>query len=100
MLVLIKDYQQDLKQQLNKVENAWRNRNLPLLAQISHRICGSAGSFGFDLVGTQFAELEQSALQGDQLAIANRIQQMIDITRLCVDLPGVNIPQAIINHNK
>jgi HPt (histidine-containing phosphotransfer) domain-containing protein len=100
MLVLIKDYQQDLKQQLNKVENAWRNRNLPLLAQISHRICSSAGSFGFDLVGTQFAELEQSALQGDQLAIANRIQQMIDITRLCVDLPGVNIPQAIINHNK
>lgn len=99
MLSLIKDYQQDLREQISKIEQAWQKRNLPLLAEISHRISGSAGSFGFDLVGSKFADIEQSALQEDELAIASGLQETIDITRLCVDLPGVDIPRAIVNHN-
>jgi hypothetical protein len=50
-------------------------------------------------VGTKFADIEQSALQEDELAIANALQETLHIARLCVDLPGVDIPQAIVNHN-
>jgi signal transduction histidine kinase/DNA-binding NarL/FixJ family response regulator len=99
MLALIKDYQKDLKQQLDKAEETWQRRDMPQLAAISHRIRGSAGSFGFDLIGNYFADIEDHALQGDELAIAEDIQQAIKDSRLCLELPGIDIPQAIVNCN-
>jgi signal transduction histidine kinase/CheY-like chemotaxis protein/HPt (histidine-containing phosphotransfer) domain-containing protein len=98
MLVLIRGYQQELLLQLQNVEDAWQQKDLVQISDIAHRIRGSASSFGFDLVSEKFADLEQSALQDDEMAIAYTLPKVLQLSRLCVNLPQVDIPQGIINH--
>ncbi|MFT2092891.1 ATP-binding protein [Paraglaciecola sp. 2405UD69-4] len=98
MLALVKEYQVSLREQLFKIEQALLQRDLPLISEISHIIKGSAGSFGFALIGRKFANIEYSALQDDEISIAYELPKVIALSRQCIDLPGVNIPQGIINH--
>jgi signal transduction histidine kinase/CheY-like chemotaxis protein len=99
MRVLINDYQKDLKEQLTKIEAAWEKKNIASLAELCHRIKGSAGSFGFEVVGNRFAEIEQHALQDDELAIASELPDVISFVRTLLELPGIDISQAMVNHS-
>jgi two-component system, sensor histidine kinase LadS len=99
MLSLTRDYQQDLKLQISKFEAAWQDKNIIVVLDLAHRISGSAGSFGFDILSQKFAELEVAAQQEDEIAIGMVLPKILDLTRLCVDLPNVDVPQGITNHN-
>lgn len=99
MLALIKDYQKELIVQLQKIESAWQQKDLTIISEVAHRIRGSASSFGFDLVSEKFAEIERSALQDDEMAIASELPKVLKLSRLCASLPQVDIPLGIINHH-
>ncbi len=99
MLRLIKDYQEDLRDQVVNIELALEQRDLTVISEISHRIRGSAGSFGFDIIGQKFADIEHCALQDDEIAVSYELPKVLALTRQCIDLPGVNIAQGIVKHH-
>jgi signal transduction histidine kinase/CheY-like chemotaxis protein len=99
MLMLIQDYQKDLKKQLIKIEADWEQRNIQSLAELSHRIKGSAGSFGFEIIGNKFGVIEQYALQDDELAIANELPRVLSFAHSLLGLPGIDISRAMVNHS-
>ncbi|MFT4810575.1 MAG: CheY-like chemotaxis protein [Paraglaciecola sp.] len=99
MLRLIKDYQQDLSEQVVKLEDALKQSDLTIISEIAHRIRGSAGSFGFDIIGNKFADIEHCALQDDEISVAYELPKIIALTKLCIDLPGVDIAQGIVKHH-
>lgn len=99
MLPLIRDYQQDLKSQIAKVQQALEQRDLSLIAEYAHKIRGSAGTFGFDIVGEKFANIEHCALQDDEIAVTYELPKVLALATQCIDLPGVDIPRGITNHH-
>jgi signal transduction histidine kinase/CheY-like chemotaxis protein len=99
MLRLINDYQQDLLEQVVNLQQALEQRDLTIISEIAHRIKGSAGSFGFDIVGQKFADIEHCALQDDEIAVTYELPKLLALTKQCIDLPGVDIAQGIIKHN-
>jgi signal transduction histidine kinase/CheY-like chemotaxis protein len=99
MLTLIKDYQQELRDQISNLQMALEQRDLTIISEISHRIRGSAGSFGFDIIGQKFADMEHSALQDDEIAVTYELPKLLALTKQCIDLPGIDIPQGIVRHH-
>ncbi|MGS2720983.1 response regulator [Paraglaciecola aestuariivivens] len=98
MLTLVQDYKRDLAEQIQQIEQALQHRDLSLIAEYAHKIVGSAGSFGFDIVGEKFANIEHSALQDDEIAVTYELPKVIQLTQQCLNLPGVDIAQALVNH--
>jgi signal transduction histidine kinase/DNA-binding response OmpR family regulator len=99
MLCLIKDYQQDLREQIVNIQQALEQRDLTIISEVAHRIRGSAGSFGFDIIGQKFADIEHSALQDDEIAVTYELPKVLALTKKCIDLPGVDIAQGIVKHH-
>ncbi|MBU3003439.1 7TM diverse intracellular signaling domain-containing protein [Paraglaciecola arctica] len=99
MLKLIKDYQLDLRDEMASLQKALEQGDLTIISEIAHRIRGSAGSFGFDIIGQKFADIEHCALQDDEIAVTYELPKVIALTLQCIDLPGVDIAQGIINHH-
>lgn len=99
MLKLIKDYQLDLREQVVSLQKALEQRDLTVISEIAHRIRGSAGSFGFDVIGQKFADIEHCALQDDEIAVTYELPKTLALTQQCIDLPGVDIAQGIVKHN-
>lgn len=99
MLNLIKDYQQDLFKEIVNLQQALDQRDLTIISEIAHRIRGSAGSFGFDIIGQKFADIEHCALQDDEIAVTYELPKVLTLTKQCIDLPGVDIAQGIIKHH-
>ncbi|WP_133468813.1 response regulator [Paraglaciecola marina] len=98
MLNLVSEYQDNLREQLVKIDKALKQRDLSVVSEIAHNISGSAGSFGFALIGNKFANIEKSALQDDEIAIAFELPKILALAHQCTDLPCVNIPLGIVNH--
>jgi signal transduction histidine kinase/CheY-like chemotaxis protein len=99
MLRLIKDYQQDLREQVVNMQQALEQRDLTIISEIAHRIRGSAGSFGFDIISQKFADIEHCALQDDEIAVTYELPKVLALTKQCIDLPGVDIAQGIVKHH-
>jgi HPt (histidine-containing phosphotransfer) domain-containing protein len=99
MLKLIKDYQQDLREQVVNLQRALEQRDLTIISEIAHRIRGSAGSFGFDIIGQKFADIEKCALQDDEIAVTYELPNVMALTKQCIELPGVDIAQGIVRHH-
>jgi signal transduction histidine kinase/CheY-like chemotaxis protein len=99
MLKLIKDYQQDLREQLINLQKALDQQDLTIISEIAHRIRGSAGSFGFDIIGEKFANIEHCALQDDEIAVTYELPKLLALTQYCVELPGIDIAKGIVNHH-
>jgi len=99
MLKLIKDYQQDLRDQIGHLQKALEQRDLTIVSEISHSISGSAGSFGFDIIGQKFADMEHVALQDDEIAVTYELPKVLALTKQCIDLPGIDIAQGIVRHH-
>ncbi|MEP1448415.1 MAG: 7TM diverse intracellular signaling domain-containing protein [Paraglaciecola sp.] len=99
MLKLIKDYQLDLREQIANLQKALDQGDLTIISEIAHRIRGSAGSFGFDIIGQKFADIEHCALQDDEIAVTYELPKVIALTEQCIDLPGVDIATGIIKHH-
>jgi HPt (histidine-containing phosphotransfer) domain-containing protein len=72
---------------------------LTIISEIAHRIRGSAGSFGFDIIGQKFADIEHCALQDDEIAVTYELPKVLALTKQCIDLPGVDIAQGIVKHH-
>ena len=98
-LRLIKDYQQDLREQLVNLQQALEQRDLTVISEIAHRIRGSAGSFGFDIISQKFADIEHSALQDDEIAVTYGLPKVLALTTQCIELPGIDIAQGIVRHH-
>ncbi|MEP2650724.1 MAG: response regulator, partial [Paraglaciecola sp.] len=98
MLNLVSEYQDNLREQLDNINSALIQQDLSLISEIAHNISGSAGSFGFALIGNKFVNIEKYALQDDEIAIAIELPKVVALARQCTDLPCVNIPQGIVNH--
>jgi two-component system, sensor histidine kinase LadS len=99
MLALSRDYQQDLSLQITKIEAAWQNKDMFALQNLAHRIRGSAGAFGFDILEAKFTDLEFFAQQDDEIAVGFELPIILELTRLCINIRGVDVPQGIANHN-
>jgi len=98
MQSLIRDYAKDLVGYLQEVEDAWSRKEFKELQDISHRIKGSAGSFGFSLLGEQFSKIESQLKQQQQDNLASDVARAIAYGRQCTGAPGVDLAQAIVNH--
>ncbi len=99
MLRLIKDYQEDLREQVVDIQLALEQRDLTVISEIAHRIRGSAGSFGFDIIGQKFADIEHSSLQDDEIAVTYELPKVLALTMQCIDLSGKDIAQGIVKHH-
>lgn len=99
MLPIIRDYHADLSLQLDDCEKAFADHNWSGLGELSHRIKGSAGSFGFQELGDKFAELEHYCKAADPFSIEQYFPQVLEYARLCASIPGINIPLGVINYN-
>ncbi|MBL4631508.1 MAG: response regulator [Paraglaciecola sp.] len=99
MLQLIKDYQQDLRVRITKLQQALAQRDLTIISEIAHSIKSSAGSFGFDVIGDKFADIEHCALQDDEIAVTYELPKVLALTEQCIDLPGVDIAKGIVKHH-
>jgi CheY-like chemotaxis protein/anti-sigma regulatory factor (Ser/Thr protein kinase) len=99
MLPLIQGYITDLRKELISIERAWIARDLSSIAKSIHRIKGAAGSFGLANIGEAFSKLEHSALNDDEAGLENTIAQVLRFSHMCIDLPGVDVAQAIVNFN-
>ena len=99
MVKLIRDYQQDLGDQVDNLEKALGQGDLTIISEISHKIRGSAGSFGFDIIAQKFADIEHCALQDDEIAVTYELPKVLALSKQCIDLPGVDIPQGIVKHH-
>ena len=99
MIKLINDYRQSLRKQVGYLQQALEQRDLTVISEISHRIKGSAGSFGFDFIGQKFADIELCALQDDEIALIYELPKVLALTKQCIDLPGVDIAQGIVKHH-
>jgi signal transduction histidine kinase/CheY-like chemotaxis protein len=99
MLRLITDYQQNLRKQVVNLEKALEQRDLTVISEISHKIRGAAGSFGFDIIAQKFADIEHCALQDDEIAVTYELPKVLALTKQCIDLPGVDIAQGIVKHH-
>lgn len=99
MLRLIKDYQEDLREQVVNMQQALDRRDLTIISEIAHRIRGSAGSFGFDIISQKFADIEHFSLQDDEIAVSYELPKALALTKQCIDLPGVDIAQGIVKHH-
>ena len=99
MLKLIKDYQHDLREQVVTLQQALEQRDLTIISEIAHRIRGSAGSFGFDIIGQKFADIEHCALQDDEISVTYELPKVLALTKHCIELPGVDIAQGIVKHH-
>jgi signal transduction histidine kinase/DNA-binding response OmpR family regulator len=99
MLRLIKDYQEDLREQVVNLQQALDRRDLTIISEIAHRIRGSAGSFGFDVISQKFADIEHFSLQDDEIAVSYALPKALALTKQCIDLPGVDIAQGIVKHH-
>ncbi len=98
MLKLIGDYAVDLDKQIHDAQLALEQRDMALIGDIAHRIKGSAGAFGFDLLSKKFADIEHSAMQDDEIAVSYELPKILALAQVCVDLPGVDIAKGIINN--
>lgn len=99
MLKLIKDYQHDMRDQVDKIQKALEQQDLTLISDYAHTIRGSAGSFGFDIIGEKFADIEHCALQDDEISVTYSLPKILALTKLCINLPGVDIAKGIVNHH-
>jgi chemotaxis protein histidine kinase CheA len=99
MLRLIKDYQQDLRKKVIKLQQALEQRDLTMISEIAHGIRGSAGSFGFDIISQKFADIEHCALQDDEIAVTYELPKVLALTKHCIDMPGVDIAKGIVKHH-
>ena len=99
MIKLINDYQQNLREQVVYLQQALEQRDLTIISEISNRIRGSAGSFGFDFIGQKFADIEHCALQDDEIAVTYELPKVLALTKQCTDLPGVDIARGIVKHH-
>lgn len=99
MLLLIDEYLDSLKLQLSEAQEAWEKHDFEMLAEASHKIKGSAGSFGFIRLGDMFGELEAFALENNEAAIQQRFSNIMAYAVFCSQLPGVNVAQAIVAHD-
>ncbi|WP_299073334.1 response regulator [uncultured Paraglaciecola sp.] len=99
MLSLIKDFQQSLDEQVTQLQQALENNDLTIISEISHKIRGSAGAFGFDIITQKYADIEHCALQDDEIAVAYELPKVLALTKQCIDLPGVDIAQGIVKHH-
>lgn len=99
MLPLVVDYHRDLSKQLDKFEQHWKQQELHEASEVAHRIKGAAGSFGFALVGKKFADIEQlfKTEELDKLNLV--IPDSLRVARLCCELPGLDIPQGVVQHD-
>lgn len=99
MLPLVIDYHRDLIKQLDSFEHHWAQQELQEAGEIAHRIKGAAGSFGFALVGQKFADIEQLLKAGEQEKLNAVVPPSLKLARLCCELPGIEIPQAVARHD-
>jgi signal transduction histidine kinase/DNA-binding NarL/FixJ family response regulator len=99
MLKLIKDYQQNLCGQLISLQQALDQCDLTVISEIAHTIKGSAGSFGFDIIGHKFAVIEHHALKGDQKTVTDELPKVMSLVNKCIDLPGVDIAKGIVKYD-
>lgn len=99
MLLLIKDYQQNLRKQVVNLQQALEKHVMNIIGEISHGIRGSAASFGFNFIGQKFASIECSTLRNDEAVVSHKLPKLLALTKQCIDLPGIDIPQAIVKHH-
>jgi CheY-like chemotaxis protein len=99
VLRLIKDYQEDLRKQVVNIQLALERGDLTVISGIALRVRGSAGSFGFDIIGQKFADIEHSSLQDDEIAVTYKLPRVLALTMQCIELPGVDIAQGIVKHH-
>jgi CheY-like chemotaxis protein len=99
MLRLIKDYQEDLREQVINIQLALERHDLTVISRIAHRIRGSAGFFGFDIIGQKFAYIGHCSLQDDEIAVTYELPKVLALTMQCIDLSGKDIAQGIVKHH-
>ncbi len=99
MQSLIEDYRTDLVEQVSKLEQALEASDLETIGHICHRIRGSASAFGYQLLGNRYADIEHFAMQDDEIAVSYELPKLLSLTRLCTELPGVDIARGIINYD-
>ena len=96
MLGLVSGYHSDLHEQITQVEQVWAEKNITEFIEISHRIKGAAGSFGFAALGDKFAEIEQLAKDDELDKVEALLPEVIRYSRLCSDIPGFDIPKGVV----
>lgn len=97
MLGLVSGYHADLPAQIAQIQQVWADKDVAEFIEIAHRIKGAAGSFGFAALGDKFAEIEQFAKDEELEKVEERLPEVLKYSRLCIAIPGFDIPRGVVN---
>lgn len=100
MLPLINGYIADLRNELTIIEKAWLNKDLTAITESIHKIKGAAGSFGLANISEVFKSYEILIADNDEITLIKSIAKPLEFAHMCLDLPGVDVAQAIVNFNQ
>lgn len=99
MYPLVADYHKDLGEQISLIQKAWDENDIEEFIEITHRLKGAAGSFGFMELGEKCAALEGAAKSQELDKIKELLPDFMRYAKRCSHLPGVDIPKGITNHD-
>lgn len=97
MFDLVAGYHADLPAQVSHTEKMWAAHNIEEFIEITHKIKGAAGSFGFAALGDKFAELEQLAKDNDLAKLKLLMPEVMKYSHLCCSISGIDIPRGVVN---
>ena len=84
---LVREYVQNLPQQIQAVRAALEEGDLPLLATLSHKIKGAAGMYGLTTVGETAGLVEEAVEENQELALLRELVEELGaaVNQSCQD---------------
>ena len=82
MMELVEEFVGNLQHRVQAIEQAVAMNDPSELARLAHQLKGASGGFGFDMIGTMAATLEQSAKAVDCVSeVAAEVAELISLCR-------------------
>ena len=89
MMELIEEFVGNLQHRVQAIEQAVAMNSPSELARLAHQLKGASGGFGFDMIGTMAATLEQSAKAADCVSeVAAEVGELISMCRRATANPS------------
>lgn len=79
---LVTDFVERMPDRARRLQGHYDNANWSELERAAHQLKGAAGSYGFDILTTEAARLEQSVAAGADSLV---IQEALEIVILCCE---------------
>lgn len=77
---LVQEFVNDLQARMDSMRSAFQANNLPELARLAHQLKGAGGGYGFDILSSAAAELENASKSAQSVEdVRKDLEELIDV---------------------